>query len=111
MKIYGMKKAFGVKEIIKIITEKTLKDKIFSVSAEKKQGLESLFQGIETKLYKQIIKENIILDVSETEKIKWLYQNQLVKSSELRESDMKLELIWDGKERQKFNEIFAGTVL
>ncbi len=87
------------------------KNSVFSISAEKKLGLESLFQGIETKLYKQIIKENIILDVSETEKIKWLYQNQLVKSSELRESDMKLELIWDGKERQKFNEIFAGTVL
>ena len=59
-------------------------------------------------MYKQIIKENIILDVSETEKIKWLYQNQLVKSSELKESDIKLELIWDGEERQKFNEIFCG---
>ena len=87
------------------------KDKIFSISAEKKQGLESLFQGIETKLYKQIIQENIILDVSETEKIKWLYQNQLVKSSELRDRDIKLELIWDCEERQKFNEIFLGTVL
>ena len=87
------------------------KDKIFSISAEKKQGLKSLFQGIESKLYKQIIQENIILDVSETEKIKWLYQNQLVKSSELRDSDIKLKLIWDYKERQKFNEIFLGTVL
>ena len=87
------------------------KDKIFSISAEKKQGLKSLFQGIESKLYKQIIQENIILDVSETEKIKWLYQNQLVKSSELRDRDIKLELIWDCEERQKFNEIFLGTVL
>ncbi len=87
------------------------KDKIFSISAEKKQGLESLFQGIESKLYKQIIQENIILDVSETEKIKWLYQNQLVKSSVLRNRDIKLELIWDCEERQKFNEIFLGTVL
>ena len=87
------------------------KDKIFYISAEKKQGLESLFQGIESKLYKQIIQENIILDVSETEKIKWLYQNQLVKSSELRDRDIKLELIWDCEERQKFNEIFLGTVL
>ena len=87
------------------------KDKIFSISAEKKLGLESLFQGIESKLYKQIIPENIILDVSETEKIKWLYQNQLVKSSELRDRDIKLELIWDCEERQKFNEIFLGTVL
>ena len=57
-------------------------------------------------MYKQIIKENIILGVNETEKIKWLYQNQLVKSSEFKESDIKLELVWDGEERQKFNEIF-----
>ena len=62
-------------------------------------------------MYKQIIQENIILDVSETEKIRWLYQNQLVKSSELKDCDIKLELIWDGEERQKFNEIFVGTVL
>ncbi len=87
------------------------KEKTFSISAEKKQGLENLFQGIETKLYKQIINENIILDVSETEKLKWLYQNQLVKSSELKKSDIKLELVWDGEERQKFNEIFVGKVL
>ena len=86
------------------------KDKIFSISAEKKQGLEILFQGIESKLYKQIIQENIILDVSETEKIKWLYQNQLVESSELRDRDIKLELIWDCEVKQKFNEIFLGTV-
>ena len=87
------------------------KDKVFSISAKNKQGLEKLFQGIETTLYKRIIQESLILDVSETEKIKWLYQNQLVKSSELRDSDIKLELIWDGEERQKFNEIFVGTVL
>ena len=87
------------------------KDKVFSISAEKKQGLENLFQGIEMKLYKQIRQENIILGVSETEKIKWLYQNQLVKSSELREGCIKLELIWDCEERQKFNEIFVGSVL
>ncbi len=87
------------------------KDKIFSISAKEKQGLEKLFHGIENKLYKQILKENIILDVTETEKIKWLYQNHLVKSSELKESIIKLELIWDGEEKQKFNEIFALTVL
>ncbi len=87
------------------------KDKVFSISAKNKQGLEKLFQGIETTLYKRIIQESLILDVSETEKIKWLYQNQLVKSSELRDNDIKLELIWDGEERQKFNEIFVGTVL
>mgnify|MGYP005620717791 CR=1 FL=1 len=87
------------------------KDKIFSISAKKRQGLENLFQGIENKLYKKIIKENVILGVNETEKIKWLYQNQLVKSSELKESDIKLELIWDGEERQKFNETFAVSVL
>ena len=62
-------------------------------------------------MYKQTIKENIILDVTETEKIKWLYQNQLVKSSELKESDIKLELIWDGEERQKFSKTFAVSVL
>tara|TARA_B100000674_G_scaffold231097_1_gene190137 strand:- start:27 stop:896 length:870 start_codon:yes stop_codon:yes gene_type:complete len=86
------------------------KDKIFSISAKNKQGLENLFQGIENKLYKKIIREDVILSVNETEKIKWLYQNQLVKSSELKESDIKLELVWDGEERQKFNEIFEGTV-
>ena len=58
----------------------------------------------------KIIREDVILRVNETEKIKWLYQNQLVKSSELKESDIKLELVWDGEERQKFNEIFEGTV-
>ena len=62
-------------------------------------------------MYKRIIQESLILDVSETEKIRWLYQNQLVKSSELKENDIKLELIWDGEERRKFNEIFVGTVL
>ena len=62
-------------------------------------------------MYKRIIQESLILDVSETEKIKWLYQNQLVKSSELKESDIKLELIWDGEERQKFNETFSVSVL
>ncbi len=87
------------------------KDKIFSISAKKKLGLENFYQGIETELYKQIIQENIILDVSETEKIKWLYQNKLVKSSEWKESDIKLELVWDSEERQKFNEVFVGTVL
>ena len=91
--------------------KRTEKGQNFSISAEKKLGLESLFQGIESKLYKQIIPENIILDVSETEKIKWLYQNQLVKSSELRDRDIKLELIWNCEEKQKFNEFFLETVL
>ena len=87
------------------------KNKVYSISAANKQGLNPFFRGIEQNLYKKLIKENIILDVYETEKIKWLYQNQLVKSSELRNSDIKLELIWHYEERQRFNEIFVGTVL
>ncbi len=86
------------------------KDKIFSISAAKKQGLENLLQGIEKKLYKKIIQEDIILAVNETEKIKWLYINQLVKSSELIESDIKLQLIWDSDKKQKFNETFVEMV-
>ena len=86
------------------------KEKIFSISAEKKQGLENLFQGIEKKLYNQIVLEDVILDVHETEKIKWLYQNQLVKFSELRENALKLQLMWDGDKRQKFNQTFVETV-
>ena len=87
------------------------KDNIFSISAKRKQGLEDLFQGIDKLLHKQIIQEDIILDVNELEKIKWLYQNQLVKSSELRENHIKLELVWYGNKRQKFNETFAVSVL
>ncbi len=86
------------------------KDKIFSISAEKRLGLESLFKGIEMKLYRQIIKEDLILNVNEIEKIKWLYQNQLVASSEFREGDIKLELNWDTVKRKIFRETFLETV-
>ena len=42
-------------------------------------------------LYKKIIKENMILDPCETEKIKWLYQNQIVKSSQLNDNCLNLQ--------------------
>ena len=87
------------------------KKKIFTISAEKKQGLEQLFEGIEDNLYKHKIQENIMLNACETEKIQWLYENQLVKSSELRDDNIKLELIWDGDEQQRFKENFAEPVL
>ncbi len=87
------------------------KNNVFSISAKEKKGLEKLFQEIEMKLYKQIIQENIFLDVRETEKIKWLYKNQLIKSSEFGKNDIKLELLWDGDKKQKFNEIFVKKVL
>ena len=87
------------------------KDKIFSISAEKNLGLEEFFLGIEQNLYKEAIKENIILDTGETEKIKWLYQNQLVKSSELNESSLKLELLWNNDQRERFNKSFAEKAL
>ena len=54
--------------------------------------------------------EDIILDANETDKIKWLYQNQLVKSSKLTKSSIKLELMWDGYKKQKFKETFVETV-
>ena len=57
------------------------------------------------------IQENIILNAYETEKIQWLYENQLVKSSELSENKIKLELIWDDDEQQRFRENFVETVL
>ena len=56
------------------------------------------------------IQENMILHPHETEKIKWLYQKQLVKSSELNESRIRLELIWDKDERQRFSENFNERV-
>ena len=87
------------------------KKRIFSISAEKKQGLDQLFGGIEDNLYKHKIQENIILNAYETEKIQWLYENQLVKSSELSENKIKLELIWDDDEQQRFRENFVETVL
>ena len=87
------------------------KKRIFSISAEKKQGLDQLFGGIEDNLYKHKIRENIILNAYETEKIQWLYENQLVKSSELSENKIKLELIWDDDEQQRFRENFVETVL
>ncbi len=83
------------------------KDKIFAISAEKKRGLEKLFQGIEINLYKHKVVENIILGAHETEKLKWLYQKQLVKNSELNENRIRLELIWDNDEKQKFSESFV----
>lgn len=87
------------------------KNKIFSISAKKEQGLELLFHGIEEILFKYKIKENIILDACETEKIKWLYQNQLVEASEIFGNSIKLELIWDRDERKRFSKNFAETVL
>ncbi len=84
---------------------------IFSISAEKKQGLERLFKGIEDNLYRHKIQENIMLNACETEKIQWLYENQLVKSSELSEDNIKLELIWDGEEQRRFKENFVELVL
>ena len=87
------------------------KNKIFSISAEKKRGLEKLFQGIEKSLYNHKVLENIILNANETEKLKWLFQKQLVKSSELSENRIRLELIWDSDEKQKFSESFGDTVL
>ncbi len=83
------------------------KKKVFSISAEKRQGLEQLFRGIEDNLYKHKIQENIILSAYETEKIQWLYENQLVRASELSENNIKLELIWDGDEQQRFKENFV----
>ena len=87
------------------------KNKIFSISAEKKQGLKSFFRGIEQSLYKKIFKENIVLDACETEKIKWLYQNQLVKSSELNESSLKLQLLWNNDQKEHFNKSFVEKAL
>ena len=87
------------------------KKKIFSISAEKKQGLEQLFEGIEDILFKHKVQENVILNACETEKIQWLYENQLVKSSELSDDNIKLELIWDGDEQQRFKENFVEPVL
>ena len=87
------------------------KDKIFSISAEKKRGLEKLFKGIEKNLYKHKVQESIILHVDETEKIKWLYKNQLVKSSELDKKSIILELLWDSDEKKKFIQSFLETAL
>ena len=52
-----------------------------------------------------------MLNACETDKIQWLYENQLVKSSELSEDNIKLELIWDGDEQQRFKENFEEAVL
>ena len=79
--------------------------------AKKKQGLEQLFEGIEDILFKHKVQENVILNACETEKIQWLYENQLVKSSELSEDNIKLELIWDDDEQQRFRKNFVETVL
>ena len=87
------------------------KNKVFSISAEKKRGLEKLYKGIEKNLYKHKVQESIVLDVNETEKLKWLYQKQLVKFSELNENSIKLELSWDSDEKKKFSQSFVETVL
>ncbi len=87
------------------------KKRIFSISAEKKQGLEQLFEGIEDNLYKHKFQENIMLNACETEKIQWLYENQLVKSSELSDDNIKLELVWDGDDQRRFKENFVEPVL
>jgi len=87
------------------------KNKVYSLSAEKKQGLEHFFQGIEQNLYKEILKEVIILDARETEKIQWLYKNQIVTSSELNKDNLKLQLIWNSVQRERFNKTFGERVL
>ena len=87
------------------------KKRVFSISAEKKLGLEQLFGGIEQNLFKHKIQENIILNACDTKKIQWLYENQLVKSSELSEDNIKLELIWYVDEQQRFKENFEEAVL
>ena len=87
------------------------KNKVYSLSAEKKQGLEHFFQGIEQNLYKEILKEVIILDAQETEKIQWLYKNQIVTSSELNKDSLKLQLIWNSVQRERFNKYFGERVL
>ena len=87
------------------------KKKVFSLSAEKKEGLDHFFKGIEQNLYKEIINENIILDARETVKIQWLYKNQIVKSSELKKGSLKLQLIWNSVQRERFNKNFVERVL
>ena len=82
------------------------RNKTFSISAEKKLGLDAFFLGIEKSLYRDKIQEDIILDANESEKIKWLYQNQLVRFSELKENGLKLRLIWDKDQKEKFNTNF-----
>ena len=49
--------------------------------------------------------------MNETEKLKWLYQKQVVKSSELNENNIILELIWDSDEKKKFSQSFVEKVL
>ena len=51
------------------------------------------------------------MNAFETEKIQWLYENQLVKSSELSDDNIKLELIWDGDEQRRFKKNFVEPVL
>ena len=87
------------------------KKKVFSLSAEKKEGLDHFFQGIEQNLYKETIKESIILDARETEKIQWLYKNQIVTSSELKKGSLKLQLIWNSVQRERFNKNFVERFL
>ena len=87
------------------------KKKVFSLSAEKKEGLDHFFKGIEQNLYKEIISENIILDARETVKIQWLYKNQIVKSSELKKGSLKLQLTWNSVQKEMFNRNFEEKVL
>ena len=87
------------------------KKKVFSLSAEKKEGLDHFFKGIEQNLYKEIINENIILDARETVKIQWLYKNQIVKSSELKKDSLKLQLTWNSVQKEMFNRNFGEKVL
>ena len=75
------------------------------VSANYNDGLPVGVQIISTRF-----REDIILNACETEKIQWLYENQLVKSSELSDDNIKLELIWDGDEQQRFKENFVEPV-
>ena len=68
-------------------------------------------EGIEDILFKHKVQENVILNACETKKIQWLYENQLVRSSELCEDNIKLELIWDGDNKRRFKENFVEQVL
>ena len=87
------------------------KQRIFSVSAKNGLGIKQLFRGIEELLYNKEVKEKIILDSSETDKIEWLYRNQIVQGSELKESNIELKLKWSNDQKEIFSKNFSGEVL
>jgi GTP-binding protein HflX len=87
------------------------KQRIFSVSAKNGLGIKQLFRGIEELLYNKEVSEKIILDSSETDKIEWLYRNQIVQDSELKESNIELVLKWSNDQKEIFSKNFLGEVL